>query len=59
MKNYSGSAPARCVHQILRHWAERTPDAIAIEAPGRAPLTYRRLFAHVEGVNDRSRVFSL
>src|SRR5262249_50181280 len=31
-------------------WAERTPSAIAIMSPGRAPLTYGRLCTHIESV---------
>ncbi len=46
----SKSRESRTLHRILQKWAELTPEAIAIAAPGRAPLTYRRLFAHVETV---------
>ncbi len=37
----------QCIYQLLRTQAERTPDAIAIVAPGRTPLTYRRLCSQV------------
>ena len=37
-----------CVYQLLQDQAERTPEALAILAPGRAPLTYGHLFRHVE-----------
>ena len=51
--------------QLLRQQAERRPGAPAILAPGRPPLTYARLSAHVDdvgrtlrtlGVGDRDRV---
>ena len=38
------------VYEWLTANAERTPDAIAIAAPGRLPLTYARLCAHSEYV---------
>ena len=31
----------------LRSWARQSPDAPAILAPGRAPLTYQRLWTHI------------
>jgi acyl-CoA synthetase (AMP-forming)/AMP-acid ligase II/thioesterase domain-containing protein/acyl carrier protein len=42
--------PAPTIHGMLGDWAERTPNAIAIGAPGRALLSYRRLRNHVERV---------
>ncbi len=39
-----------CVYHVLAHGAERTPDAPAILAPGRLPLTYVRLRRHVDEV---------
>jgi acyl-CoA synthetase (AMP-forming)/AMP-acid ligase II len=52
------------IYSLLSAWAERTPRAIAIAAPGRAPLTYGRLCLQLEdavanlnamglGCNDR------
>jgi amino acid adenylation domain-containing protein len=38
------------MHHVLLEQAERTPDAPAILAPGRAPLTYGRLWQHIEHV---------
>ena len=32
--------------------AERTPDAVAITAPDRSPLTYNQLLAQVETVKE-------
>ena len=40
------SGKALSIHDMLETWAERTPDAIAIAAPGRTPLTYGRLRIH-------------
>ena len=33
----------RSIPEALSHWAERTPDAVAMLAPGREPATYREL----------------
>ena len=38
------------IYQLLKAQAERTPDAIAIAAPGRKPLTYRRLRNHIDDI---------
>src|SRR6267143_561582 len=38
------------INAMLEIWAERTPDAIAIAAPGRTPLTYGRLRTHMGDV---------
>ncbi|MGH7702278.1 MAG: AMP-binding protein, partial [Gemmatimonadales bacterium] len=37
-----------CVYSVVKHWAERTPDAVALAAPGCPPLTYQRLAAQIE-----------
>ena len=39
-----------CIRYLLEAHAERTPDAVAIAAPGRPPLTYDRLLTHVKTV---------
>ncbi len=39
-----------CIHHLIEGRAKRTPDAIAIEAPGRTALTYRRLHNHIHDV---------
>src|SRR3954454_18900101 len=39
-----------CVHGLIDAAAARTPTAEAITAPGRVPLTYDRLRAHVDEV---------
>src|SRR3979490_2185514 len=59
------SVPFSCLHHILEHQAKRIPDAPAILAPGRAPLTYGRLYQHIDrarralraqGIGHRDRV---
>jgi acyl-CoA synthetase (AMP-forming)/AMP-acid ligase II len=42
----------RSLHRLIEQWAVRTPEGIAIAAPGRAPLTYRRLLAQVDSVAE-------
>jgi len=42
------SVPFLCPPHLLEHQARRIPDAPAILAPGRAPLTYGRLYQHIE-----------
>jgi acyl-CoA synthetase (AMP-forming)/AMP-acid ligase II/acyl carrier protein len=42
------SVPFLCLPHVLEHQAKRIPDAPAILAPGRAPLTYGRLYQHVD-----------
>ncbi|MBC8427730.1 AMP-binding protein [bacterium] len=37
-----------CIHRLLETQVERTPDAIAIAAPGRASLTYSGLWLQIE-----------
>jgi acyl-CoA synthetase (AMP-forming)/AMP-acid ligase II len=59
------SVPFSCIPHVLQHQAERIPDAPAIIAPGRAPLSYGRLYQHIEqtgralraiGIDRRDRV---
>jgi acyl-CoA synthetase (AMP-forming)/AMP-acid ligase II len=42
------SSPFRCLSDLLAFQAEHVPDAVAIAAPGRTPLTYANLQRHVE-----------
>src|SRR5262245_19491267 len=44
------SSQGLSIHNVLATQAERIPDAIAIVAPGRPPLTYGRLRIHVDHV---------
>lgn len=39
-----------CIPAMVEAWADRTPDSVAIVAPGRDPLTYGRLRTHLEDV---------
>src|SRR5712691_9016986 len=52
-------APDSWLHEVLRRHAERTPDAIAIAAPNRTPITYRRLWAQIVDIADVLRAFGL
>ena len=38
------------MYSLLKDHAKQTPDAIAITAPGRRPLSYARLWLHIEEV---------
>src|SRR5262245_49107903 len=42
------TVPVFCLPHLLEHHARRIPEAPAILAPGRAPLTYSRLYQHIE-----------
>ena len=57
--------PFLCLPDLLEYQAQHIPDALAILAPGRAPLTYRGLHQHVDkirrtlqagGIRRRDRV---
>src|SRR6516165_4789166 len=59
------SVPFLCIPHLLEHQAKCIPDAPAILAPGRAPLTYGRLYQHIDkmgralratGIGRRDRV---
>lgn len=39
-----------CIHHLIATQAQQNPDAIALFAPGRAPLTYSRLLSQVDNV---------
>ena len=39
-----------CISRLLQEQATRSPDALAILAPGRTPLTYDRLYRHIDDV---------
>ena len=44
---------------LLEHHAQRSPDALAILAPGRAPLSYGRLYQHIEDVGRLLRAMGI
>jgi acyl-CoA synthetase (AMP-forming)/AMP-acid ligase II len=59
------SVPFSSVAHLLEHQATHIPDAPAILAPGRAPLTYGRLYQHIDkmgrtlrdmGIGHRDRI---
>jgi acyl-CoA synthetase (AMP-forming)/AMP-acid ligase II/acetyltransferase-like isoleucine patch superfamily enzyme/acyl carrier protein len=49
----------RSIYQLLKRRAENDPEAIAILAPDRSPLTYGRLFKQVENTVETIRSFGL
>ena len=53
------AVPFLSLPHILVHHAKRTPDATAILAPGRAPLTYSRLYQHIDKVGNTLRAVGL
>src|SRR5215510_3909618 len=48
-----------CIPYLLADYAKRTPEALAILAPGRAPLTYGRLQQHMDDVLQMLHVLGL
>jgi acyl-CoA synthetase (AMP-forming)/AMP-acid ligase II len=53
------SVPFLCLPHILQHQAKRIPDAPAILAPGRAPLTYGRLYQHIHEMERTLRAMGI
>jgi acyl-CoA synthetase (AMP-forming)/AMP-acid ligase II/acyl carrier protein len=53
------AVPFISLPHILEHHAKRTPDAPAILAPGRSPLTYSRLYQHIDKVGNTLRAMGL
>jgi amino acid adenylation domain-containing protein len=49
----------QCLPEILAHHAGHIPDATAILAPQRAPLTYQRLQNHVKDVGGALRALGI
>src|SRR5215510_1103564 len=47
------------IPRVLEHHAKRIPDAPAILAPGRAPLTYGRLYQHIDEVGRLLRAMGI
>ena len=48
-----------CIHDLLQARAQRTPEAPAIVAPGRLPLTYGRLYWQIEMVVQSLRALGV
>ncbi len=51
----TSSVPLSSLPHLLQHHAKRTPDAPVILAPGRAPLSYGRLYRHIGEVGHALR----
>src|SRR5712672_2252330 len=51
--------PYLCLPHLLEHQSRRIPDAPAILAPGRAPLTYSRLFQHIGEIGHMLRAMGI
>src|SRR5258708_35833228 len=48
-----------CLPHLLEHHAKRIPDAPAILAPGRVPLTYSQLHQHIENTEHTLRAMGI
>jgi oxalate---CoA ligase len=46
---------ARSIPELLEHWAGTTPDAPALLAPGKQPLSYGRLYEQTRSVASQLR----
>lgn len=53
------SVPFSCLPLLLQYHAKRIPDRPAILAPGRAPLTYGRLYQHIETMGRALRAMGI
>ena len=53
------SIPFSSLPHLLEHHAKRIPDAPVILAPGRRPLTYNRLYHHVENTGRTLRAMGI
>src|SRR5919197_6035237 len=58
-RNPRPSVPFLCLPHLLEHQAKRIPDAPAILAPGRAPLTYGRLYQHIDTMGCTLRAMGI
>jgi acyl-CoA synthetase (AMP-forming)/AMP-acid ligase II len=52
-------APFSCLPHLLEYQAKRAPDAPAILAPGREPLTYGRLCRHIDATGRALRAMGI
>jgi acyl-CoA synthetase (AMP-forming)/AMP-acid ligase II len=55
----SGFAPFSSLPHLLEYQAKRIPEAPAILAPGRAPLTYGRLYQHIQDMECTLRAMGI
>jgi acyl-CoA synthetase (AMP-forming)/AMP-acid ligase II len=51
--------PFLCLPHLLEHQSKRIPGARAILAPARAPLTYARLYQHIDETGRRLRAMGI
>src|SRR5438552_15481252 len=51
--------PFLCLPHLLEHQSKRTPDAPAMLAPGRVPLTYRCLYQHIDTMGRTLRAMGI
>src|SRR6266849_3320471 len=51
--------PFLCLPDLLEHQNKRIPDARAILAPGRVPLTYGRLYQHIDEMGRTLRAMGI
>src|SRR5205809_430210 len=51
--------PFSCLPYLLDHQAQRVPAALAILAPGRAPLTYGHLYRHIDDIGRALRAMGI
>ncbi len=57
--SYLNAPQHRHIYDVLEEWAVRTPDAPALLAAGRMPLTYGRLRRHIDDVVQRLRTLGV
>lgn len=55
----SNSSPAACLYSLLQGRGQQHPRAIALEAPGRAALSYGRLLRQLEEVAQQLNEFGV
>jgi acyl-CoA synthetase (AMP-forming)/AMP-acid ligase II len=55
----SREAAPLCIRPLLQWRAEQSPEAIALTAPGRRPLTYRRLWEQIDVLLSTLRSFGI
>ena len=48
-----------CIADLLKQQSEKNPDAIAILTPGRVPLTYSRLWSHIQDIIAKLNSFGI
>src|SRR6266498_4427709 len=53
------SVPFSCLSHLLKDHAKRIPDAPSILAPGHAPLSYGRLYQHVNTMGRTLRAMGI